>query len=301
MAQKEQPKTNRPDPNLTMQVTKQGGFGNTTIVGSITIRTAATLVLAVAVGWTLWQSPVFAKNWPAIIAYIAFANIVLGHTPTGRNILTNLYGIVFKKPANMLVTEEMTTTTFGHGVSEVDVNNPNVDAIPFRMQGTKNYALVYNITSGIGYWSTDEEKVQQARTVKSLYNILEGGESLLIVEKQDNDTGMLKLKDYLERREHYEGEDLAAMSRKRSRLLYNAGTTEAGRSIQQYAILMVKPRNVNRTVSALKKTSRITRPATNPGDVLLSAMGFEGGVEWMRSAGITPPVEPAKPEERGED
>lgn len=301
MAQKEQPKTNRPDPNLTMQVTKQGGFGNTTIVGSITIRTAATLVLAVAVGWTLWQSPVFAKNWPAIIAYIAFANIVLGHTPTGRNILTNLYGIVFKKPANMLVTEEMTTTTFGHGVSEVDVNNPNVDAIPFRMQGTKNYALVYNITSGIGYWSTDEEKVQQARTVKSLYNILEGGESLLIVEKQDNDTGMLKLKDYLERQEHYEGEDLAAMSRKRSHLLYNAGTTEAGRSIQQYAILMVKPRNVNRTVSALKKTSRITRPATNPGDVLLSAMGFEGGVEWMRSAGTTPPVEPVKPEERGED
>lgn len=266
---------------LLMQVTKQGGFGNTTIVGEITIRMAATLLLAIAGGVLLWHTPVFKSNWVALIAYAAFANIVLGHTPTGRNLLTNLYGIVFKKPANMLVTEDMTTTTMGHGVSEVDINNPNVDAVPFRLTATKNYALVYNITSGIGYWSTEEEKVEQARTVKSLYNILEGGESLMIVEKQDNDTGMLKLQEYLEGQQKFEGKDLEAMARKRSSLLYNAGTTDAGRSIQQYAILCVKPKNVNRTVTALKKTSRITRPATNPGDILLSVMGFEGGVEWL--------------------
>lgn len=278
-AQSEKKKTND---LLLMQVVKQGGFGNTTIVGSITIRTAATLVLAIAIGWGLWQSPVFAKNWPTLLAYIAFANIVLGHTPTGRNILTNLYGIVFKKPANMMVTEEMTTTTVGHGITEVDPGNPNLDVVPFRMAGTKNYALVYNITSGIGYWSTEEEKVAQARTVKSLYNILEGGESLMIVEKQDNDTGMLKLQSYLEEHENFEGPDLEAMSRKRSSLLYNAGTSYAGRSIQQYAILLVKPKNVSRTVTALKKTSRITRPATNPLDVLLAVMGFEAGVEWCQ-------------------
>lgn len=279
--QNTEPKKQKVNDALLMQVTRQGGFGNTTIVGGITIRMAATLVLAIAIGFLLWQTPVFEKNWVALIAYAAFANIVLGHTPTGRNLLTNLYGIVFKKPANMLVTEDMTTTTFGHGVSEVDVNNYNVDAVPFRLTATKHYALVYNITSGIGYWSTEEEKVEQARAVKSLYNILEGGESLMIVEKQDNDTGMLKLQEYLENQQKFEGKDLEAMARKRSSLLYNAGTTDAGRSIQQYAILCVKPKNVHRTVTALKKTSRITRPATNPGDILLSVMGFEGGVEWL--------------------
>lgn len=270
------------DKTLLMQVTKQGGFGNTAIIGSVTIRAAATFVLAVFLGWVLWRSPVFKGNWPAMLAYAAFANIVLGHTPTGRNILTNIYGIVFKKPANMLVTTDMTTTTIGHGVSEADTGNPGLDVVPFRMAGTKNFALVYNITSGIGYWSTEEEKVAQARTIKSLYNILEGGESLLIAEKQDNDTGMLKLRSYLKEQEHFEGEDLMRMSERRGNLLYSAATLSAGRSVQQYAILMVKPKNVNRTITALKKTSRITRPATNPMDVLFSVMGFEGGVEWCQ-------------------
>lgn len=278
----EQTKKTQYDP-LLMQVTKQGGFGNTTIIGSITIRSAATLVLAIFVGWLLWKSPLFTKNWLALLAYAAFANLILGHTPTGRNLLTNLYGIVFKKPANMLVTDDMTITTIGHGISEADIGNTGLDVVPFRMTGTKNYALVYNITSGIGHWSTEEEKVQQARMVKSLYNILEGGESLMIVEKQDNDTGMLKLKEYLEEQEDFEGDDLARMSKRRSSLLYSAGTSAAGRSIQQYAILLVKPKNVNRTVAALKKTSRITRPATNPLDILFSVMGFEGGVEWCQT------------------
>lgn len=272
----------KPNDLLLMQVTKQGGFGNTTVIGSVTMRTAATLALAILIGWGLWQSPLFKGNWPALVAYCAFANIVIGHTPTGRNLLTNIYGIVFKKPANMLVTEDMTVTTIGHGIAEADIGSQGLDAVPFRMAATKNYALVYNITSGIGYWSTEEEKVAQARTVKSLYNILEGGESLMLVEKQDNDTGMLKLKSYLEEHEDFSGDDLALMSKRRGTLLYNAGTSDAGRSIQQYAILMVKPRNVNRTVAALKKTSRITRPATNPGDVLLSVMGFEGGCEWCQ-------------------
>lgn len=285
-AEEKKPKINQA---LLLQVTKQGGFGNTTIIGNVTIRMAATLALAIVIFWLLWQSPLFSKNWPALLAYCAFANLVLGHTPTGRNLLTNLYGTVFKKPANMLVTQEMTATTIGHGITEADYGNSGLDVIPFRMTGTKNYALVYNITSGIGYWSSEEEKVRQARDVKSLYNILEGGESLMVVEKQDNDTGMLKLKAYLEEQESFEGEDLACMSKKRGSLLYNAGTAQNGRSIQQYAILLVKPKNVNRTVAALKKCSRITRPATNPMDVLLSVMGFEGGVEWE-------PAGPTKPE-----
>lgn len=279
-------KTKQPESGndcLLMQVTGQGGFGNTTIIGGITIRMAATLLLAIVLGFALWKSPLFHSNWPALCAYAALAHLLIGHTPTGRNLLTNLYGIVFKKPANMMVTEEMTTSTVGHGISEVDYNNPNLDVPAFRMAGTKNYALVYNITSGIGYWSTEEDKVMQARSVKSLFNMLEGGEGLVIVEKQDNDTGMLKLKKHLETKEHLDSPDLERMAEKRSQLLYNAGTSQAGRSIQQYAILLVKPKNVNRIVTALKKCSRITRPATNPADVLFAAMGFEGGSEWCVS------------------
>lgn len=289
----EEEKRTYPDERLLMRVTGQGGFGNTTIVGNITIRMAATLLLSILIGIGLWQLPLFKSNWPAICAYAAFANIILGHTPTGRNLLTNLYGIVFKKPANMMVTEEMTVTTMGHGISEVDYNNPNLDVAAFRMAGTKNYALVYNITSSIGYWSTDEEKVKQARNVKSLFNMLEGGEGLVIVEKQDNDTGMLKLKTHLEAKERIDSEDLEKLAKKRSQLLYNAGTSQAGVSVQQYAILLVKPKNVNRIVTALKKCSRVTRPATNPADVLFAAMGFEGGSEWCV------PAEESETERRG--
>lgn len=289
----EEEKRTYPDERLLMRVTGQGGFGNTTIVGTITIRMAATLLLSILIGIGLWQLPLFKSNWPAICAYAAFANIILGHTPTGRNLLTNLYGIVFKKPANMMVTEEMTVTTMGHGISEVDYNNPNLDVAAFRMAGTKNYALVYNITSSIGYWSTDEEKVKQARNVKSLFNMLEGGEGLVIVEKQDNDTGMLKLKTHLESKERIDSEDLEKLAKKRSQLLYNAGTSQAGVSVQQYAILLVKPKNVNRIVTALKKCSRVTRPATNPADVLFAAMGFEGGSEWCV------PTEESETERRG--
>lgn len=60
-------------------------------------------------------------------------------------------------------------------------------------------------------------------------------------------------------------------------LLESAGTLAAGRSIQQYAILLVKPKNVNRTVTALRKCCKTIRPATHPLDVLFAAMGFEGG------------------------
>lgn len=283
---------------LLMQVVGQGGFGNTTILGGITIRTMLTLILVVIVGFVLWKSPLFHNNWPAAIAYLAFANLVLGHTPTGRNLLTNLYGIVFKKPPNMLVTEDMTVTTIGHGISEADLSVPNLDVVPFRMAGTKQFALVYNITSGIGYWSSEEAKVGQARMVKSLFNILEGGESLMIAFKQDNDTGMLKLASYLSEQESFEGDDLQKMSERRQLLLQKAGTSFAGRSIQQYAILLVKPKNVNRTVTALSKASRILRPATNPMDVLLATMGFEGGVEWCDPISVPVPEEKPSPRKR---
>lgn len=265
---------------VLMQVTKQGGFGNTTIIGNVTMRRAGTLALIILVGFGLWRTPLFEYNWFAMIAYIAFSSICLGQTPTGRNILTNLYGVLFKRNLNMVISEDMSVTTIGHGIREVILNNPDVDVPIFHMVGTKNYTLVYNVTSGINRWSSEEDKIIQARRVNSLFNIFEGGEGLIIVEKQDNDTGMLKLREILKERENFVGDDLQKMSDKRSRLLWNTGTSEHGRSIQQYAVLQVKPKNLNRTLKELRKISRIARPATNPVDVLFAMMGFEGGVEW---------------------
>lgn len=272
-----QKKQNQATNTYLMQCVKTSGFGNTMIIGTVSIRMAATLVLAVLGAVALWQTEIFHANWIALAAYAAFVNVLLGHTPTGRNLLTNIYGIVFKHAANMMVTEDMAVNTVGHGITEADILSQGLDVVPFRMAGTKNFALVYSVTSGIGYWSSDEDKIDQARLVKSLYNILEGGESLVLVEKQDNDTGMLALHDYIQEHEKFEGGDFAALSERRLGLLESAGTLVAGRSIQQYAILLVKPKNVNRTATALRKCCKTIRPATNPLDVLFAAMGFEGG------------------------
>lgn len=264
---------------VQMHVTKQGGFGNTSLFGTITIRHMMTIIISVVVGVVMWRTPMFNKNYFAMAAYLAFVSIIMGQTPTGRNVLTNIYGVVFRKPINMLVTEDMTTSTVGHGISQVHLDMHDLDVIPFRMSSSKNIALVYNITSGINRWSSDPDKIRQAIRVKNLFNVLEGGESLTIVAKQDNDTGMLQLREDLLEKENFEGDDLARMSAKRARMLHAAGTSPMGRSIQQYAILMVKPKNVNNTIKRLKETSRLTTPATNPADILFSVMGFEGGVE----------------------
>lgn len=267
-----------------MQCVKTGGFANTMIVGTVSIRMAATLVLAVLGAVGLWNTELFHANWIALAAYAAFVNMLLGHTPTGRNLLTNIYGIVFKQGANMMVTTDMAVNTIGHGIAEADIMTQGLDTIPFKMAGTKNFARVYSVTSNIGYWSSEADKQAHARNLKSLYNILEGGESVVLIEKQDNDTGMLALKDYIEEHESFEGEDFEALSRGRLNLLANAGTMAAGRSIQQYAVLMVKPKNVNRTLTALQKCCKTIRPATHPLDVLFGAMGFEGGEDLGKGA-----------------
>lgn len=272
-----------------MQCVKTSGFGNTMIIGTLSIRTAITVILGIVIAILLWKQPLFHSeeegiNYIAYIAYFAFVYLLLGHTPTGRNLLTNIYGIVFKAPQRQAVTKDMAVNTIYHGISEADTMSQGLDVIPFKMSGTKNFALVYAVTSNIGYWSTDEDKIEQARAVKSLYNVLEGGESLVIMEKQDNDTGMLALRGHLQENEQFEGDDFSALSKRRLSLLESAGTLAAGRSIQQYAILLVKPKNVNRTVTALRKCCKTIRPAAYPLDVLFAAMGYEGGENLGKGA-----------------
>lgn len=260
-----------------MKLTKSSGFGNTAIVGNITYRMVGTYGITVALGLLLFRTPLFRWNIPAIIAYVALASIVIGQTPTQRAIMWNLYGIVLKKPVRQVVSNDTTLDRLGHGVRKV-IFEDDLEVPAFKMIDN-NYALVYNVTSGITQWSEQSEYRKQAGRVKTLFNILEGGEGLQIVTKHDSDTGMLQLAEHLKEKENFEGDDLQALSDQRAQSLHNVATQDVGRSVQQYAILKVKPKNVGRTRKALMNASRIMTPASNPVDVLLSAMGLEGGVE----------------------
>lgn len=260
-----------------MKITKQSSFSNTAIVGEVTYRAVGTYGVSIGLGIAIFMTPVFKWNIPAMIAYIALASIVVGQTPTKRTILTNFYGLLVKKPIRMVVSNLATLNTLGHGVKEV-IFEDDLDVPAFKMNNNQ-YALVYNITSGLNQWSPDDEYQRQAKAVKSLFNTFEGGESLMIVTKADADTGMLKLEQALSEMEKYEGDDLKKLSDHRKLLLHRVATQDVGRSVQQYAVLKVKPKNVNRCVKALKKSSRIIRPATHPGDVLLATMGLEAGTE----------------------
>lgn len=262
-----------------MKMTRQTTFANTAIVGNITYRDVGTFGITIGIGALLFMTPVFKWNIPAIVAYIAFASIVVGQTPTKRAMLWNLYGLLFKKPVRMVVSNLATTTTLGHGIREV-VHEDDLE-VPASKTYSGHYLLVYTITSGLNQWSPAEDYQKQATSVKNLLNTFEGGESLTIVTKADADTGMLRLEDALHKEEagHLDGDDLQRLADNRRDLLHRVATHDVGRSVQQYAILRVKPKNINRCVKALKKASRILRPATNPGDVLLSTMGFESGTE----------------------
>lgn len=260
---------------VIMRVTKQSGAGNTIAVFGISYRKLATMFLAYGTGILLYITPLFSNNWIALAGYFVLASILVGETPTKRSMFNNIYGVVFKKPIKMVVSKLATINTFGHGVREVElVKDIDVPAIKLN---TGLYALVYVVTSGINQWSTSDDYLQQATMLKQLFNVMEATEGIDIVTKEDSDTGMLSLKEMLDEREHFEGDDFKALSDKRKHLLYMAATSDIGRSVQQYIILKVKPRNVKRTINALKKAVRIMRPATYPMDVLMSAMGLEGG------------------------
>lgn len=262
-----------------MKITRQTSFANTAIVGNVTYRMVGTYGVAIAGGIVLFMSPIFKWNWAAMIAYIALASIVVGQTPTHRTVLANFYGILFKKPVRMVISDQATLNTMGHGIREIIFEN-ELDAPAFKM-GNGQYALVYNVTSSLTQWSTDDDYRRQALQVKNLFNIFEGYEGLQIVTKADADTGMLQLEDQLKELEQIgpDEDDLAKLAADRRVLLHRVATQEVGRSVQQYAILKCKPKNVNRCLKALRKCARIIRPATNPGDILLSAMGLEAGSE----------------------
>lgn len=259
-----------------MRITQPSHFGNTPIVGNVTYKDAFVYIGSLVLGVLLFLTPMFRFNWLAIIGYIAVVSILTGRTPTGRSMANNLYGIVFKKPIKMVVSSEATINTLGHGVRTIE-KEPDMDTYGVKLHDG-NYALVYVVTSGINNWSGVEDYEKQALRVKKLFNVLEGGEGLEIVVKPDSDTGMMALKQMLEERENYEGDDFERMSLKRRRLLETAATSSIGRSIQQYAVLRVKPKNVRRCVKALRGTARLIRPAEYPVDVILAAMGLEGGL-----------------------
>ena len=102
-----------------MKITRQSSFANTAVVGNVTYRMVGTYGVAIGVGILLFMTPLFQWNIPAIIAYIALASIVVGQTPTHRTILTNVYGILLKKPVKMVVSDLSTLNTLGHGIKVI--------------------------------------------------------------------------------------------------------------------------------------------------------------------------------------
>lgn len=257
-----------------MKLTQQSNFGNTPIVANITYRDVGVYLFTGGLGILLFMTPLFKYNWVAIVGYLALVSVLLGKTPTGRSMATNIYGIVFKKPVRMVVSSLATVNTLGHGVRSVE-KEPDMDAYGIRLM-SGNYAMVYVVTSGITNWSTVDDYHTQAISVKKLFNVMEGGEGLDVVVKHDSDTGMMALKESLDRTEKFEGDDLLAMSERRKSLLTAAGTSDIGRSVQQYLILKVKPKNVKRCLKELRGTARLIRPADYPIDILLATMGLEG-------------------------
>lgn len=257
-----------------MKITQQSNFGNTPVFANVTYRDIGVYFTTGAIGIVLFFSPVFKYNWIAIIGYIALVSVLLGKTPTGRSMALNIYGIVFKKPIRMVVSSLATTNTIGHGIRQIEKES-DMDTYGIKLM-SGNYAFVYVATSNITNWSTVDDYETQALNVKKLFNVMEGGEGLDIVVKHDSDTGMMALKKTLDRTEKFEGDDLKAMSERRKGLLVAAGTSDVGRSVQQYLILKVKPKNFKRCHKALQGTARLIRPAEYPVDIILSTMGLEG-------------------------
>ena len=262
-----------------MKITRQTSFANTAIVANVTYRMIGTYGVTILGGIALCMNPIFKWNWAAIIAYIALASIVVGQTPTHRTVLANFYGILLKKPVKMVISDQATLNTMGHGVREI-IFEDDLDAPAFKM-GNGQYALVYKVTSNLTQWSDDDDFRRQALHVKNMFNIFEGYEGLQIVTKADADTGMAQLEEQLKELEQInpEDDDLQKLSANRRALLHRVATQDVGRSVQQYAILKCKPKNVNRCLKALRKSTRTICPATNPGDILLSVMGLEAGAE----------------------
>lgn len=258
-----------------MRITKPATFGNTPIAMGISFRRFALYIGVGVIGFFLLKSPLFSGNWLAIAGYLALAFLIVGETPTGRGMLVNAYGTVFKKPLKMAVAPEMTVTTFGHGIREIKWRK-DLD-VPTMTHMTGNVLMVYTVTSELNDWTSPAQLEHYFSRLNALFNILEEGESYSVVVKKDNDTGMMQLREMLDEQENFTGGDLEKMSNRRKHLLETVATSDVSRSVQQHVILNVKEKNAVRVRKVLFNTARIIRPATNPGDILLAAMGFEGG------------------------
>lgn len=260
-----------------MRLTKQLDAFNTPIAGKYSLKDLLTYTLVLSVGIGLSFTTIFRWNFIAYLAYFGLVFLLIGETPTGRSMLSNLYGIIFKKPVKMIVTDHATVTTIGHGIRNIEKLD-GIDA-PVHTMVDGNVRLVYTVTSNITYWSSDNDFLEQASGIRKLFNLFEGGEGFCIVVKDDLDTGMLQLRNQLLELEDFEGDDLRRLSDKRSKLLEVAGTKTIGESVQQFVVLSVKRKNINKYVTQLRRATRLMRVSSYPTDVLLAAMSLEGGIK----------------------
>ena len=210
-----------------------------------------------------------------IVGYAALASIVIGETPTKRNTLTNVYGIVARKPLRKVVTDYATVNTIGNGIAEV----LTVEGINMPILRTHNgyYVLIYTVTSHIGNWASMEELLAQSDDMQTVFTAMRPGERLQIVIAEDVDTGLLALADNHRKNDVITSPELEALSQRRITSIDTKADGQA-RSYQQNVMLYVNPDNVRVVVQSLRECTRTMRPANNPVDVWLTASGFEGGV-----------------------
>lgn len=261
-----------------MRLVKSSNLANTPVFKTITWRQFVVWVIVIVAGIGLWVTPLFNWNLFAMLAYAALVFLLVGQTPTHRSIIRHMYGIVFKKPIRTVVSDQSTTTTVSHSIKEVRLQDRINE--PVFLMNDGHVSLVYNVTSGINKWSNDLDKKRQTELMRVLFNNLDPHERLFLILKNDSDTGMLQLAEELKLRENFEGDDLQKQSDIRQSLLMNAGDEGSTQTLQQYAVLQVKEGNISRAYDRLKDTARIIRPASKPLDILLSAMGLEGGIVY---------------------
>ena len=262
-------------PSQLMWITRKYGFGNATFIGDWTYRTIANYLLVILGAWFIFRMPVFAWNWLVIVGYAALASIVIGETPTKRNTLTNVYGIVARKPLRKVVTDYATVNTIGNGIAEV----LTVEGINMPILRTHNgyYVLIYTVTSHIGNWASMEELLAQSDDMQTVFTAMRPGERLQIVIAEDVDTGLLALADNHRKNDVITSPELESLSQRRITSIDTKADGQA-RSYQQNVMLYVNPDNVRVVVQSLRECTRTMRPANNPVDVWLTASGFEGGV-----------------------
>lgn len=237
--------------------------------------------LFAAVGILLMQSSIFKWNIPVMIAYIALVSILLGKTPTNRWILTHFYSIVRNKRKQSLITDDLTVNSVrdaGLNLSEVTIDVEGRVRLPIVMARSKIDGLFYiplAVSGKVTGWTDDAGIHDELVNLKTVLNLLDGNEKFFPVMSKEVDSGMADLANELTTRESV-SPTIDALTVQRIGALAIAGS-ESQRNLQQYVIFALKRNHISVVLNQLIRHFNVSVP-DYPVDILLSGLGFEGGL-----------------------